>query len=1060
MRGRESSGFAAHPYAGAHGPCHRSPAASIVRPAPDLNTHLDDFAPTAAAVPVHQRRVWAAPGRDLLRLLLVAGAIMAGGWLGLLTPALPPFISLFWPPAGIALAALACWGPRTAWGVVLGAGLLNLLLGATPLQALLVAGGNLAGPALALAAMRQLGFRAQLGRRRELGLFLLLGVLLGPLISASYGVLVLYLLGQLPPTALAEALWCWWGGDAVGVMTVAPALLSLPSWRPGQAWQQRGLTGTALLMLATLFSAALLFFGQTGHGAALSPWLFVPHLLLCGLALRSSLAAATVTALGLALMAALATSTHSGPFYNRLAAAPLTEALALLWGYAASAAAMPLLIQTLISELRDDRRRWRTALEAVGMGVAEWQAGGRTGYASPGWRRLIGPMDTQATQPTDWLEAAHSLDRERVAGAVARLLPANGPDDCCEPLRLGGANGEWRWYELRAHVQERGPQGQTLRLLSTLSDITWRHTAEERQRMSASLFQHLHEGLLVTDTEHRVLDANPSYCRLLGLSREAVLGQTAAPLLPLALRRSGQAPETLQQTLQDEGFWQGRVQLARADDTPLVLQLTVSAIPEPDGPLRYRVVTVSDLTQALQQRDLLERQSRFDGLTALPNHEEFTRLLHRGLATAEREGFRLSVCRIDLDQFKRINSQHGPAAADELLQQVAQRLRGALRSSPQWSDVVGRLGGDEFALLLRAHGPEEAQLALERLLNVLRAPYRLCPPAVAGELLLEITASIGATLFPQDDSDAETLLRHAGHALYRVKHAGRNGLRFFDTAKRLRNEASLIELARVQQALDAGELQLHYQPKIDMQSGQVLGMEALLRWQHPERGLLAPVHFLPLIEPTGLGVQVGDWVIEQALRQSAQWLAAGLSLNLSVNVTARQLQMPDFAQRLQELINRHAEPVARHLSLEVLESAALADIAATHALIQRCRGLGVSFALDDFGTGYSTLTYLKRLPVDALKIDRSFVQNMLIDAQDMALVEGVIGLARHFGCSVVAEGVESAAHARALLRMGCQQGQGNGIAPAMPAAEVPGWIESFARSPWRMQLGGREQGLA
>jgi len=243
-------------------------------------------------------------------------------------------------------------------------------------------------------------------------------------------------------------------------------------------------------------------------------------------------------------------------------------------------------------------------------------------------------------------------------------------------------------------------------------------------------------------------------------------------------------------------------------------------------------------------------------------------------------------------------------------------------------------------------------------------------------------------------------------------------------------------------------LRLHYQPKIDMSSGQVLGVEALLRWQHPDQGLLAPLHFLPLIEPTGLGLQVGDWVIEQALKQSAEWLRAGLQLEVSVNVTARQLQTPDFALRLQELIQRHQEPVAQHLCLEVLESAALADVRNTDQLIQSCRDFGVSFALDDFGTGYSTLTYLKRLTVNALKIDRSFVQNMLIDEQDSALVEGVIGLARTFECAVVAEGVETAAHARALLKLGCLQGQGNGIAPAMPPQEVPAWIASFGQSHW------------
>ncbi|MDN3923080.1 putative bifunctional diguanylate cyclase/phosphodiesterase [Roseateles violae] len=743
-----------------------------------------------------------------------------------------------------------------------------------------------------------------------------------------------------------------------------------------------------------------------------------------------------------------------------LAGAGLATGLAMLpatppWAALAGIALLPILLQQGLAGIQGRRRRHlHDTLDACGIAAAEWRPERGDGEGSPLWQALAGPIAARRARPTQWLELAHPLDQERLLADFEGLLAPDGGDRLRASLRLPQADGQWRWYELQARVQQRRG-GRVRRLLTTLADVERQHGAEERQRISVALFAHLHEGVLVTDLQLRVLDANPAYCRIMGLSREALLGQPAAPLLTTVLHRSGLRPEQLQQALQEQGVWQGRVSGERADRSPCVLQLTVATIPEPDGPLRYRVVTVSDLTEDTRRQQQLRQQQRFDALTGLANQQELMRLLTQALAASEREGFRIAICRLDLDQFKQINSRHGSEIGDELLHQVAQRLGAALRSAPQWSDVAARLGGDEFALLLRVADAEEAQRALERLLNVLRASYHLGP---AGEpLSLELTASIGATLFPLDNSDAETLLRHAGHALYRAKHSGRNGLRFFDSAKRLRDEASLLALARMQQALDAGELRLFYQPKLDMQAGRVLGMEALLRWQHPERGLLPPSQFLPLIEQTGLAVQVGDWVIDQALKQSAQWLAQGLDLTVSVNVTARQLQMPDFAQRLQELINRHQEPVARHLSLEVLESAALADVAASNQLIQRCRAFGVRFALDDFGTGYSTLTYLKKLPVDMLKIDRSFVQNMLIDAQDMALVEGVIGLARHFGCSVIAEGVESAAHARALLRLGCQLGQGNGIAAAMPSAEVPGWIEAFSRSPWLLQLGGREQ---
>ncbi|MGN6827281.1 putative bifunctional diguanylate cyclase/phosphodiesterase [Paucibacter sp. M5-1] len=578
----------------------------------------------------------------------------------------------------------------------------------------------------------------------------------------------------------------------------------------------------------------------------------------------------------------------------------------------------------------------------------------------------------------------------------------------------------------------------------------WQRSAEERQRMSVSLFQHLHEGLLVTDAEHRVLDANPSYCRLMDLPREALCGQIAAPLTFESLRRSGHDPQALRQALLQDGHWQGLLQCRRGNGESCHLQITVSTIPEPAGPVRFHVVTVSDQTEQFRQQDLLARQTRFDGLTGLPNQNEFKQRIELALQSSRREGFLLCLCCLDLDQFKNFNERLGADGGDQLLRQVAARLQAALRSGREWSDEVARLGGDEFGLLLRCRSVEEAQLAVERVLNVLRAPYHLD----GHRQTLELSASLGATVFPQDHSDGETLQRHAAHALYRAKRSGRNGYQFFDTEKRLRSDARVLALGRMQQALDGNELQLYYQPKVDMRAGTVLGVEALLRWQHPERGLLGPAHFLPVVEQTGLAVQVGDWVIEQALKQSSQWLAGGLNLRVSVNVAARHLQADDFAQRLKELLARHREPLAEHLVLEVLESTALADIDATQALIRRCRAFGVRFALDDFGTGYSNLTYLKHLPVDTLKIDRSFVQNMLIDDQDKALVEGVIGLARTFGCSVVAEGVETASHARALLALGCDHGQGNGIALPMPAEQVADWVARFERSP---VLAGRQE---
>jgi diguanylate cyclase (GGDEF)-like protein/PAS domain S-box-containing protein len=598
----------------------------------------------------------------------------------------------------------------------------------------------------------------------------------------------------------------------------------------------------------------------------------------------------------------------------------------------------------------------------------------------------------------------------------------------------------WRWMEVTMMTIERDGDGAPLRLLATLADAQERRDAQERQLMSVSLFQHLHEGLLITDADLRALDVNPAYSDILGVPRDEVLGT-----VPSLLRPAPADPVARQQraamwgSLRDNGSWRGELLERRRNGEVCSLQTTISTVRGPAQDLRYHVLVISDTTEQHAQREQLERQAHFDELTRLPNRARLSQLLDDAMRAADRDGYLLVVCYLDLDRFKPVNDRFGHAAGDRLLAELAGRLRSALRSREHWTDSAARLGGDEFVLLLRAGTLEEARLAVERVLRVVSMPYVI----ESAQDSVQVTASMGATVYPVDRSDADTLLRHADHAMYGAKQSGRNGYVFFDAEHRRRTEERVMAIGRIQEALDQQEFLLFYQPKVDMKSGRVLGFEALLRWEHPQQGLIAPLQFLPLIEHTGLSSRVGDWVIAQALEHLSQWRRDGFDFSVSVNVSARHLQEPDFALRLSELLARHSEMLATRLELEMLETAAHADIVATSALVARCQGLGVRFALDDFGTGYSTLTYLKRLPVDVLKIDRSFVHHMLDDTQDRAIVEGVIGLARTFGCTVVAEGVESPAQARTLLELGCDIGQGTGIAAPMPAALVAQWVRDY-----------------
>ena len=795
------------------------------------------------------------------------------------------------------------------------------------------------------------------------------------------------------------------------------------------------------LICGFLLSAAL----SASASPSLLPALFLPHALATWLYVRRGRKAALISAAGACVALALAVGAAAAP--AAVMAEPVRLLLSLL-AWIASAMATPLLLSSLSNEAAPLRR----ALAASDAAGAHWDLRSRRVMLSRGWQRMIGADAKSAkaavrTPGFLWREV-HRDDRRALLAALRTLLAmpsAAGHPPVRTELRLRALDDSWRWLELTLMVAARRWSGRPRRLVAAARDVTDQHLRRHQQQVATTLFEHLHDGILVTDATHRVLDANPAYLAIMGCMRDDVVGRIARPLQPAAFGSAAQRlHDAITASLDVVGIWRGEIVDRRHDGEPCTLRLTISVVPAPEGQASSHVMVVSDITQALQHREQLLRQSQFDGLTGLPNRAQLSRMLRGAMQSSERGGFLLTVCMLDLDHFKRVNDQHGEAVGDRLLVELAQRLRSSLRHWASGDDAVARLNGDEFVLLLRTATAEEGRHAVQRVLRSLSRPYTI--DGDPQPIVLSTTATIGATIYPVDRADADTLLRHADHAMYGAKQAGRNGYAFFDHENDRRTEERFTALGKVQDAFDAEQFTLYYQPKVDMLNHRVLGMEALLRWNHPQRGLTSPSDFLPLIEHTGLSASVGDWVLRKGIAQIAAWRDAGLDLSVSVNISARHLQEPQFAKRLADLLAPHDDWVAEHLIIEVLETAALADVSYTSTLMNECRALGVRFALDDFGTGYSTFTYLKRLPLDLLKIDRSFVRNMLDDRQDLAIVEGVIGLSQNFGCTVVAEGVESAALARRLIELGCTIGQGNGIAAAMPAPAVPGWVRDWRGS--------------
>ncbi len=962
-----------------------------------------------------------------LSILSVGLAALVLSYAGTLSLALAPWSALALP-AGLALAAHWRWGPMVLVGVAVGtlAALLGSGMGLG--AALLGCGVVVLAPALAHTVMRRMDFDARFERPGDVAI-LALAVIGGAALPAALAVATwVTVTTSLAPWEAFTVGWCVLG---LGMLCTAVAVLALDhgvvsALQPGTAWKS-----TAFGVGAVALTLWLLWVSPSSRSPVGALALFAPHVLVVVLVLRGHLALAASALLAASLL--VAGSAAKGLSFW-LAGGSVAAALAAWVG---SSLVLLLVSHAATADWRSRAQRWEWALDGSRLGVADWHLMRDGGFASAAWRTLTGFHDRHWT-PAAWQQQVHPEDREQLADAIAALtLGEDGRRQLELRMPLGT---DWTWLEATLLVIERDLSGHPVRLLATLADVHAKRRAQEQQLMSVSLFQHLHEGLLITDADLRALDVNPAYSQILGVPRDELLGT-----VPSLLRPTPADPVARQQRasmwggLRDQGSWRGELLERRRNGELCTLQATISTVYGPTKDLRYHVLVISDITQQQLQREQLERQAHFDELTRLPNRARLSELLDDAMRAADRDGYLLVVCYLDLDRFKPVNDKFGHAAGDRLLAELAGRLRSALRSREHWTDSAARLGGDEFVLLLRAGTLEEARLAVERVLRVVSQPYVIDP----AQDPVQVTSSMGATVYPIDRSDADTLLRHADHAMYGAKQSGRNGYLFFDPEHRRRTEERALAIGRIQEALDQQEFVLYYQPKVDMRTGRVHGFEALLRWEHPVQGLVAPMQFLPLIENTGLSSRVGDWVIAQALDHLSSWRRDGLDFSVSVNVSARHLQEPDFALRLSELLARHTEPLATHLEIEMLETAAHADIDATSQLLVRCRAIGVKFALDDFGTGYSTLTYLKRLPVDVLKIDRSFVHNMLDDSQDRAIVEGVIGLAGTFGCMVVAEGVESPAQARTLLDMGCTIGQGTGIAAPMPSSLVAKWVRDY-----------------
>jgi diguanylate cyclase (GGDEF)-like protein/PAS domain S-box-containing protein len=636
--------------------------------------------------------------------------------------------------------------------------------------------------------------------------------------------------------------------------------------------------------------------------------------------------------------------------------------------------------------------------------------------------------------PETFLSNFAAEDRKTLTVALQRARDQGESFDILLQLITAGK----RKIQVRCLGEALVDGGKVIKLVGAIQDVTERHQVEQELRASELRFRSLLETVPEIAVQGYRPDGTIHYWnrasqRLYGYSAEEAIGSNLMKLLipPESRVQVQQATERMVETGQPlpASEWS----LMHRDGHRIQVQTSHVVVNLPGREPELFSLDV-DLTARKQHEAELDRVANYDNLTGLPNRRMFIDQLRKSIARADRNQHVFALCYLDLDQFKPINDEHGHAIGDEVLIEVARRLLHVTRAG----DTVARLGGDEFVVVLDdMHRDDRIDVMLDRMLSVIRQPI------MVHGLHLQVFASIGVAIYPDDEVDADTLLRHADQAMYKAKEEGRNRYCLFDADLERHTDSRRRTLQSIADGLSDGQFLVHYQPRIDLASSEIIGLEALARWDHPEHGLQNASQFISLVEHSEIGERFGRFVFDQVLKDLVGWRMAGIRIPVSINVSARQLTGDRFLEYLQDVVNEHQQVGLADLELEIVETAAVADLEKAVTVLQRCRQTGLRIALDDFGTGYSSLSSLRALPVDALKIDQSFVAGMLTNSNDLGMVKSVVNLGQAFKLDVIAEGVESLAQAAALVELGCVQAQGHVFARPMPAAEVPDWLRQW-----------------
>jgi diguanylate cyclase (GGDEF)-like protein/PAS domain S-box-containing protein len=950
---------------------------------------------------------------------LVAGLYYGLAQVGLSAGALPGNVTPVWPPTGLALAALVLFGVRLWPGVALGALLVNGLSAVPLAVACGMAVGNTLEAVIGASLLRLVpGFRPSLERVADVVAVALLAAGLSTVVSASVGVASLAFGDVIAPGAFWATWQVWWAGDALGTLVVGTAILI---WaRPGRfSISTRAWLG-GVIVVVVLAAVSLVAFSGPPQRA----YLVFPLLIWAALLLRQP--GATAATLVVSGIAVALTVQHLGPFVS----GTTTHSLWILDTFLAAVALTTLMLAAAVNE-RD--RAKREALMLVGATDRELAAASRlAAIVDSSADAIIGKTLSGAI--TSWNTGAEDMygftAEEMVGRNISQIIPPHRAGELSDMDERVGRGERVEHYETE-RVHKDGHIIDVSIAVSPLRDAAGtivgastvaRNISDQKLAVRAlwasearksAIFESALDCVVTMDSEGRILEFNPAAERTFGYSKAAVIGQEMAQLIiPPSLRDAHRAGLARYLARGGGGSIVGhRLQITamRADGIEFPVELAITRVDLPGPPIFTGYLR--DVTEPLRAERELTHRAMHDALTGLPNRVLLIDRLHIALERAERSHSMVAVVFVDVDWFKDVNTAYGHAGGDDLLTEVAGRLAGSVRGT----DTVARFGGDEFVVVSEGVTHFADSLAA-------RLRQSMAAPCIVGGTEVPITISMGVAVGGGPDSP-DALLRDADIALLQAKAKGRNRTEFFTDTLRATSEDRLSAIADLRRAVERHEFSLRFQPVKRLDGTGIIGAEALLRWEHPERGTVSPAEFIALAEETGLIIPIGRWVIEESCRQLASWQTIAPELSMSVNISARQLSTLNLDDVVRDALTANGlEPA--HLVLEITEGVLMDDVAFFSTALSAIRNTGAKIAIDDFGTGYSSLAYLEQFPIDVLKIDQRFIAGLPDDAYHRAVVHAVVAIGQALKLSVVAEGVESEAQAEALLRLGCHDAQG------------------------------------